>query len=235
MKIIKNSIKLSLILLLGNVCTYATTWETIDKGYWTDTAVWLNGAVPDTMSGDTFVINHPIVISQDLIFTSRAYILITQNGGICGHQKGTLLNSAKLITYGILELDDLVIDNVVGNAQEGYSIKAGDIVTIETIPDEGTEACFRADRLLGVFRTSDTETSIHFKASNGTDADDYIVLTHPDNDGAEFKLIANYINEACNANFNKRGDVITVWDKQNNIVGRGLNDAGVTNMVITID
>jgi hypothetical protein len=132
--------------------------------------------------------------------------------------------------------DDLVIANVVGNAQEGYLIKAGDIVTIETIPDEGTEACFRADRLLGVFRNgSDTETSIHFKASNGTTADDLITLTHPDNDGAEFKLIANYINEACNANFNKRGDVITVWDKQNNIVGRGLNDAGVTNMVITID
>jgi hypothetical protein len=132
--------------------------------------------------------------------------------------------------------DDLVIANVVGNAQEGYLIKAGDIVTIETIPDEGTEACFRADRLLGVFRNGlDTETSIHFKASNGTDADDYIILTHPDNDGAEFKLIANYINEACNTNFNKRGDIITVWDKQNNIVGRGLNDAGVTNMVITIE
>jgi hypothetical protein len=131
--------------------------------------------------------------------------------------------------------DNLAIATVVGNAQEGYSIKAGDIVTIETIPDEGTEACFRADRLLGVFRNgSDTSTSIHFKASNGTDADDYIVLTHPDNDGAEFKLIANYINEACNANFNKRGDIITVWDKQNNIVGRGLNDAGVTNMVIII-
>jgi hypothetical protein len=132
--------------------------------------------------------------------------------------------------------DDLVIATVVGDAQEGYSIKAGDIVTIETIPDEGTEACFRADRLLGVFRNGlDTETSIHFKASNGTDADDYIILTHPDNDGAEFKLIANYINEACNTNFNKRGDIITVWDKQNNIVGRGLNDAGVTNMVITIE
>jgi hypothetical protein len=132
--------------------------------------------------------------------------------------------------------DNLAIATVVGNAQEGYSIKAGDIVTIETIPDEGTEACFRADRLLGVFRNGlDTETSIHFKASNGTDADDYIILTHPDNDGAEFKLIANYINEACNTNFNKRGDIITVWDKQNNIVGRGLNDAGVTNMVITIE
>jgi hypothetical protein len=131
--------------------------------------------------------------------------------------------------------NNLAITDVGSNAQEGYSIKAGDIVTIETIPDEGTEACFRADRLLGVFRNgSDTETSIHFKASNGTDADDYIILTHPDNDGAEFKLIANYINEACNANFNKRGDIITVWDKQNNIVGRGLNDAGVTNMVIII-
>ena len=102
---------LCIFLFLGSYQSYATTWETIDKGYWTDTAVWLNGAVPDTMSGDTFVINNPIVISQDLIFTSGAYILITQNGGICGHQKGTLLNSAKLITYGILELDDLVIDN----------------------------------------------------------------------------------------------------------------------------
>ena len=102
---------LGVILFLGSYQSYATTWETIDKGFWTDTAVWLNGVVPDTISGDTFVINHPIVISQDLIFTSGAYILITQSGGICGHQKGTLFNSAKLITYGILELDDLVIDN----------------------------------------------------------------------------------------------------------------------------
>ena len=130
--------------------------------------------------------------------------------------------------------NDLVIANVAGDAQEGYLIKAGDVVTIETIPDEGTEACFRADRLLGVFRSSDTETSIHFKASNGTGADDYIALTHPDGDGVEFKLIANYVNEACNANFNKRGDVITAWDKQNNVVGKGLSKAGVTNMVITI-
>mgnify|MGYP003679272050 FL=1 len=130
--------------------------------------------------------------------------------------------------------NDLVIANVVGDAQEGYLIKAGDVVTIETIPDEGTEACFRADRFLGISRSSDTETHVHFKASNGQQADDFIALTHPDGNGIEFKLIANYINEACNANFNKRGDVITVWDKQNNVVGRGLNDAGVTNMVITI-
>ena len=130
--------------------------------------------------------------------------------------------------------NDLVIANVAGDAQEGYLIKAGDVVTIETIPDEGTEACFRADRLVSVFRSSDTVTQVQFKASNGAAADDLIDITHPDNNGTEFKLIANYINEACNANFNKRGDVITVWDKQNNIVGRGLSDAGVTNMVITI-
>ena len=214
-----------------------------EQGYisYTATAAQTNFAV----KGGTIVPNNfAIAIADTTAARTDFKVSITSAAANTGNRGSDYANAnttAGEVTVLEVEAftissDDLVIANVVGNAQEGYLIKAGDIVTIETIPDEGTEACFRADRLLGVFRNGlDTETSIHFKASNGTDADDYIILTHPDNDGAEFKLIANYINEACNANFNKRGDIITVWDKQNNIVGRGLNDAGVTNMVITIE
>jgi hypothetical protein len=214
-----------------------------EQGYisYTATAAQTNFAV----KGGTIVPNNfAIAIADTTAARTDFKVSITSAAANTGNRGSDYANAnttAGEVTVLEVEAlsissDDLVIANVVGNAQEGYSIKAGDIVTIETIPDEGTEACFRADRLLGVFRNGlDTETSIHFKASNGTDADDYIILTHPDNDGAEFKLIANYINEACNTNFNKRGDIITVWDKQNNIVGRGLNDAGVTNMVITIE
>jgi hypothetical protein len=214
-----------------------------EQGYisYTATAAQTNFAV----KGGTIVPNNfAIAIADTTAARTDFKVSITSAAANTGNRGSDYANAnttAGEVTVLEVEAlsissDDLVIATVVGDAQEGYSIKAGDIVTIETIPDEGTEACFRADRLLGVFRNGlDTETSIHFKASNGTDADDYIILTHPDNDGAEFKLIANYINEACNANFNKRGDIITVWDKQNNIVGRGLNDAGVTNMVITIE
>tara|TARA_R100000231_G_scaffold63689_2_gene51668 strand:+ start:324 stop:1025 length:702 start_codon:yes stop_codon:yes gene_type:complete len=120
------------------------------------------------------------------------------------------------------------------DAQEGYNIKAGDIVTVELKPTAGNQAAFRADRLLSVHSNSDTETEITFKASNGTAADDTVLLTHPDNNGAEFKLISSYIYEACNANINERGGIIRVSDIQNNILGKGLADAGVTNMLLAI-
>lgn len=121
-----------------------------------------------------------------------------------------------------------------GDGTNGVTLSTGDIVTISLIPTEGTEACFRADRLLSVHSNSDTATEITFKASNGSAGNDTVVLTHPDNDGAEFKIIADYIYQVCNANINERGSVITCWDKQNNVIGRGLQKAGVTNMELTI-
>jgi len=130
--------------------------------------------------------------------------------------------------------NDMVIANVAGDAQEGYDIKVGDIVTVELIPTEGNQAAFRADNLISVHSNSDTETEITFAASNGAAADDTVVLTHPDNDGAEFKIIADYFYQACNANITERGGVITVSDIQNSVVGKGLGDAAVTNMLLTI-
>lgn len=130
--------------------------------------------------------------------------------------------------------NDMVIANVSGDAQEGYDIKVGDIVTVELKPAHGTAGCFRADRLLSVHSNSDTETEITFQAHDGTAADDTIVLTHPDNNGAEFKIIADYMYELANANPQNSGKLIDVCDIQNSIMGKGLADAGVTNMLVAI-
>jgi len=130
--------------------------------------------------------------------------------------------------------NDMVIANVAGDAQEGYTIKAGDIVTVELVPTEGNQAAFRADRLLSVHSNSDTATEITFKASNGSAGNDTVVLTHPDGDGAEFKIIADYIYQVCNANIHERGSVINVSDIENSVLGKGLAKAGVTNMLLTI-
>ena len=131
-----------------------------------------------------------------------------------------------------LSTNDIVIANI-SDTTNGITLSAGDIVTISLIPVEGTEACFRADRLISVHSNSGTQTEITFQAAKGTNADDIVVLTHPDND-TEFKAISEYIYEVCNADIPERGGVVTCWDKQNNVIGKGLSTAGVTNMAITI-
>lgn len=123
---------------------------------------------------------------------------------------------------------------IAAASSNGFDLAAGDIVTIELIPTEGTEAAFRADKLISIHSNSDTATEVTFAASNGSAGDDTVVLTHSDNDGAEFKIIADYFYQICNANKTKGGDVITVWDKQNGVIGRGLEKAGVTKMVLAI-
>jgi hypothetical protein len=130
--------------------------------------------------------------------------------------------------------DIITVENLVTDTTDGVLLRAGDVVNISLIADEGTEACFRADRLLSVHSNSDTVTEITFKASNGSAGDDTVILTHPDNDGAEFKIIADYIYQVCNANITERGGVITVWDKQNGVIGKGLAKAGVTKMLLAI-
>ena len=60
------------------------------------------------------------------------------------------------------------------------------------------------------------------------------MLTHPDTDGAEFKIIADYIYQVCNANIHERGGIINISDIENSVLGTGLEKAGVTNMLLTI-
>ena len=161
--------------------------------------------------------------------TTKCGSAYSGDGAVDAGETVVVTDAGKSLTGGAIRILKQTDDGT-----HGITLSTGDIVTITLIPVEGTEACFRADRLLSVHSNSDTETELTFKASNGSAADDIVVLTHPDGNGAEFKIIADYIYQLCNANITERGGVITVCDIQNGVIGRGLRDAGVTNMELTI-
>lgn len=106
----KNILAILLFIVLAPLVSHAATHETISRGFWQDSTVWVGGVVPDTTSSDTFIINHPIVLESDLTLESGAFISINTNGGICGHQIATVLSGGRLEVSGILELDELYVD-----------------------------------------------------------------------------------------------------------------------------
>lgn len=123
---------------------------------------------------------------------------------------------------------------IAAAASNGFNLAAGDIVTIELIPgavSTETEACFRADKLLSVHSNSATETEITFKATNGTGADDTVILTHT---SGKFPLIADYVAGVLNGSMQNSGGFITVCDRQAGIIGKGLAEAGVTKMLLEV-
>jgi len=123
----------------------------------------------------------------------------------------------------------------IADTTNGITLSTGDIVTITLIPVEGTEACFRSDRLISVHADNDTTTAVTFAAANGAAFDDEVILTHPDDNGAAFTKIAEYIYSICNANIPERGSMITVCDIGSDVMGKALRDAGVTNMELSIN
>ena len=131
---------------------------------------------------------------------------------------------------------DVTIAAQTADSTNGITLTAGDIVTITTIPVEGTEAVFRADRFLGVETNgSNTETIVSFKSlkSNAAAAgDDTVTFTYVSEATlATGKAIALAIDEALNANLN--GGVVDVYDRANNI-GTASGISAITKMIITI-
>jgi hypothetical protein len=108
-KTMKRSGFIIIIFLLAGGATKAVTWETVHRGNWSSTAVWLGGNVPPYSCADTILIKHPVVLDSTLSLNSGAHLHIDSMGGICGHQRITVGTGAKIISYGILELDSLVI------------------------------------------------------------------------------------------------------------------------------
>ena len=128
--------------------------------------------------------------------------------------------------------NDMVIANVSGDAQEGYTIKAGDIVTVELKPAKGNQGALRADRLLSVHANSDTATEVTFKAADGGAADDNVTFTHADDDGVTFRAIANYFAEASTLNFVNSGSMVIAFDAELNDIPQELGGLGITNMLL---
>jgi hypothetical protein len=104
----KISFLVVLAMLLG-LHLQATTWVSHGPGYWDNPIIWQGGVVPPTTNGDTFLIRTPIALRGDIHLTSGAFFVIDSTGGICGHSTFVVPSGATLHSYGVLELDSLVI------------------------------------------------------------------------------------------------------------------------------
>ena len=102
--------------------TNAKTWETISHGFYDNPTVWMGDEVPEITTNDTILIKHPLVLTHDLIFDNGTDITIESEGGICGHQKMSMLSDTKLVSYGILELDSLYINGGDMDFLDGHVI-----------------------------------------------------------------------------------------------------------------
>jgi hypothetical protein len=109
------------VLLLCSFIFFAsaTTHTTNSFGFWNDSYTWVGGIVPSYASSDTFYINHPVAIENNIDLLSGGFMKIDTNGGICGHHTFYLESSA-IETFGLLELDSLILNSGVVNAGYGY-------------------------------------------------------------------------------------------------------------------
>jgi len=123
---------------------------------------------------------------------------------------------------------------IAAASSNGFDLAAGDIVTIELIPTETTEFALRADNFVSCDAASDTSTVLSFKASNGTADCDTVTFTHADDNGATFIKIAKSITNILNANKQKAGGVITVFDNLNKVYAEDLGTQGITKMLANI-
>ena len=193
--------------------------------------------VPGNFGGDGFAT--AIADTTDLRNNHRVTITSKEaNTGNRGSDYTNADTTAGEVT--VLEIEALSISSndmviatlTAGDAQEGYDIKAGDIVTVELLPAKGNQGAFRADRFLSVHANSDTETEVTFKAADGTNSDDTVTFTHADYDGVTFRAIANYFAEATNGNFVNSGACVSVFDAEANVIPQQLRGIGITNMLL---
>ena len=87
----------------------SATWTTISRGYWNSAQVWSGGIVPPYTSSDTFIIQHPVAFSDNIVLNAGAFIRIDSTGGLCAHKNITVNAGANVTKYGMLEVDTLYI------------------------------------------------------------------------------------------------------------------------------
>ena len=107
----KSSIAVFAFLFIILLSTSARNFTTVSYGYWEDGATWLGGTAPDTLiAGDTIIIKHPVIFQHDLSFSKQSLLQVDSTGGaICGHKNIKVYNGARLISYGLVEADSLII------------------------------------------------------------------------------------------------------------------------------
>ena len=173
--------------------------------------------------GQTFTINDDANWDTDITADTQVKVVVTDVSAGTTH---VIPANGKSFAANVI--------TIAAASANGFDLAAGDTVDITLIPAQGTEAAFRADRLLSVHGNDDEATEVTFKASNGAATVDTVIFSHADDDGVAFRKIANYFSEAAAGNFVNSGAVITVADRANEIVASPLLDAGITKMRITV-
>ncbi len=108
MKILR-LVLLPALLTLCMLRAGAAVWQTSRPGYWQVPGTWTGPTVPAYSSADTFIISHPVIFEQSLVFNAGAQIRIEARGGLCGHRNITAHAGANILKYGLLELDTMFI------------------------------------------------------------------------------------------------------------------------------
>lgn len=77
--------------------------STLYNGYWSDPAIWSKGACP--ASTDSVIINHNIILDQDVVLQSPGRLVISLSGEICGDHSFT----GSFTHYGSIKVNKLEI------------------------------------------------------------------------------------------------------------------------------
>jgi hypothetical protein len=124
---------------------------------------------------------------------------------------------------------------IAASGDNGFDLVANDIVTIELIPNLlKHQACFRADRFIGITPTTAQRTTVSFKAGENDNYDDTVKFYHSDDDGVSYRKIANYFADVMSGQAANKDGFIVVADRANNVIARELQDVGITKMEVFV-
>ncbi len=93
----------------------SAVWETVKSGPWNNNSTWLGGVSPSFTNLDTILVKHYLYLGSDVVLNSGAFLKIDSSGGLCGHQTITVSTGARILKYGTLELDTLLVPGGIVN------------------------------------------------------------------------------------------------------------------------
>ena len=206
--------------------TNVSNWANIDQGSATS-FMEITGVGGDDIDSDTEIAS----VTVTAVGTNNDVGSNISGGGVVAGEVTTLdMGDVVDITDSKLRIEPATGsgsgDNI--DAANGYTLKAGDIVTVNFATNHfGLEqaSIYPADRFIGGSATNGTTTVLHFNALKGTDNDDTITVTHAD---GKFTALMAGVNDLINAN--KDHKVHTVIDlMEDKFCAPGLGITGIVD------
>jgi len=206
--------------------TNVSNWANIDQGSATS-FMEITGVGGDDIDSDTEIAS----VTVTAVGTNNDVGSNISGGGVVAGEVTTLdMGDVVDITDSKLRIEPATGSGSGANidAANGYTLKAGDIVTVNFATNHfGLEqaSIYPANRFIGGSATNGTTTVLHFNALKGTDNDDTITVTHAD---GKFTALMAGVNDLINAN--KDHKVHTVIDlMEDKFCAPGLGITGIVD------